>query len=142
RNYVEDVQAILVRPDCERNQWVLPEASLFQPGRAQLTVQGTQRLDEIAKRVNELKHDGSEVVVAAYADPKSNPAFAATLTKQQSEAVASYMKDHHGIHKMGLVSKRKVTPLGMGVRPAPVEPGRDSNPPPARVEVLVFVPRK
>lgn len=142
RNYVEDAQALLVRPNCERNQWVLPEASLFEPGRAQLTVPGKQRLDEVARRVNELKHDGSEVVVVAYADPKTNPTFAATLTRQQSEVVANYLKDQHGVHKMGLVSRRKVKALGMGVRPAPAEPGRDGNPPPARVEVLVFVPRK
>jgi phospholipid/cholesterol/gamma-HCH transport system substrate-binding protein len=142
RNYVEDPKALLVRPDSERNRWVFPEADLFEPNRAQLTAPGRQRLDEIAQRVNELKHDGSEVVVVAYADPKTDPTFAATLTRQQSEAVAFYLKDRHGVHKTGWLSTRPVKSLGLGVRPPPEEPGRDRNPPPARVEVLVFVPRK
>jgi phospholipid/cholesterol/gamma-HCH transport system substrate-binding protein len=142
RNYVEDSQAILVRPECECNQWVLPETSLFESGRSQLTVQGRQRLDDIAKRVNELKHNGSEVVVVAYADPKTDAAFAATLTEKQSEVVAGYLKDHHSVHKMGWLSTRPVKALGMGVKPPPAESGRDDTSPPARVEVLVFVPRK
>ena len=37
RNYVEDPQAVLVRPDCERNRHCFAEADLFEPGRAVLT---------------------------------------------------------------------------------------------------------
>jgi outer membrane protein OmpA-like peptidoglycan-associated protein len=143
RNYVEDAQALLVRPNAECNQWVLPENTLFEPGRAQLTAPGKQRLDEIARRVNELKHDGSEVVVVAYADPKATSAtFAQTLTRQQSDAVLTYLKDTHGVHKMGWLSSRPVKALGLGTKSAPADPSRPNDLPPARIEVLVFVPQK
>ncbi|HXG10191.1 MAG TPA: MlaD family protein [Gemmataceae bacterium] len=142
RNYVEDPQALLVRPNSERNRWIFAEADLFEPGRAQLTAGGRQKLDEIAPRINELKHDGSEVVVVAYADSKINPSYAATLTRQQSEAVLTYLKDRHQVHKMGWLSSRPAKALGLGVKAPPPEPGQDATLPSSRVEVLVFVPQK
>jgi outer membrane protein OmpA-like peptidoglycan-associated protein len=142
RNYVKDPQGLLVRPECERNMWIFPEASLFEPDSARLTTDGQKKLDEVAKKVNELKHDGSDVVVVAYADPRANAAGALTLTQKQSEVVMNYLKDQHQVHKMGWISSRSIKALGMGVKPAPPEPGRESGMPPARVEVLVFVPRK
>lgn len=142
KNYVKNPEALLIRPDCERNQWVFPEGNLFDKDSARLTTDGRKKLDDLAKRVNELKHDGSEVVVVAYADPKTNPTYAAHLTRQQSLEVANYLKDRHSVHKTGWFSTRPVTALGLGVELAPHEPGRDANPPPSRVEVLVFVPQK
>lgn len=142
KNYVKNPQALLIRPDCERNQWVYSEANLFDKDSARLTTDGRKKLDDLAKRVNELKHDGSEVVVVAYADPKSNPTYAAYLTRQQSLEVANYLKDKHSVHKTGWFSTRPVTALGLGIEEAPPEPGRSANPPPSRVEVLVFVPQK
>jgi hypothetical protein len=53
--------------------------------------------------------------------------------------VVEYLKTRHGAHKMGIFSSRKVVPLGQGVQRPPV-PERDALPP-ARVEVLVFVPQ-
>jgi phospholipid/cholesterol/gamma-HCH transport system substrate-binding protein len=140
RSYVEDPYATLVRPNAERNRKVFAEADLFEPGRAVLTSAGRQRLDEIAPWLNGLKPKGSGVVVVAYADPKdADPAYALTVTRQQSEAVADYLKEAHSVHKLGWFSSRKVTPLGQGVNPPPV-PEKESLPP-ARVEVLVFVPQ-
>ncbi len=139
--YVEDPTALLVRPNCERNRQVFAEAALFEPGRAVLTSQGRQRLDELAPWLEGLKHKGSEVVVAAYADPHGTVpgSVALALTRQQSEVVCEYLKDHHSVQKLGWFSSRKVTAVGLGAGPPPA-PERDSLPP-ARVEVLVFVPQ-
>jgi len=140
RSYVEDPYDLLVRPECERNRQWFAEADLFEPGRAVLTAQGRERLDQLAPWLAGLKHKGSEVVVAAFADPShTDAALARTLTRQQSEAVCSYLRDHHAVQKMGWFSSRKVTALGCGLNHSPLpEP---DNLPPARVEVLVFVPQ-
>ena len=140
RDYVEDADELLIRPNCERNRQYFAESELFEQGRAVLTAQGRQRLDTLAPWLEGMKHKGSEVVVAAYADPKkSSPPVAQALTRQQSEAVCDYLKKQHSVQKMGWFSSRKVTPLGRGVNPSPT-PERDPLPP-ARVEVLVFVPQ-
>jgi phospholipid/cholesterol/gamma-HCH transport system substrate-binding protein len=140
RDYVEDPASLLVRPNCERNRRYFAEAELFEPGRAVLTAQGRQRLDDLAPWLEGLKHKGSEVVVASYADPRKMESVSAqTLTRHQSEAVCDYLKKQHSIQKMGWFSSRKVTALGRGVHPPPT-PERDELPP-ARVEVLVFVPQ-
>jgi phospholipid/cholesterol/gamma-HCH transport system substrate-binding protein len=141
RGYVEDPVALLVRPDCERNRKCFAEEELFEPGRAVLTVQGRQRLDALAPWLEGMKHKGSEVVVVSYADPKNSSASTAlTITRQQSEAVCEYLKKQHGAQKMGLFTSRTVKPLGRGVNPPP-QLERELLPP-ARVEVLVFVPQK
>src|SRR5438445_8119302 len=56
RNYVEDPEAILVRPNCERNPQCFAETELFEPGRAVLTAQGKRRLDELVPWLEGLKH--------------------------------------------------------------------------------------
>ncbi|MBV9123121.1 MAG: MCE family protein [Planctomycetes bacterium] len=137
RSYVQDAYQTLVRPDCERNRRWFTEAELFEPGHAVLTAQGRQRLDELAPWILGLSHQGSEVVAAAYAQPGTNPDTARALTQKQSEAVCQYLKDHYGIHKLGWVSRRKVTALGLGTDPPPV-PVAEKLP---GVEVLVFVPQ-
>jgi phospholipid/cholesterol/gamma-HCH transport system substrate-binding protein len=144
RGYDRDAQALLVRPDCERVQTVFAENDLFEPGRSALTAQGKQRLDSIAEKLKgSLKHDGSDLVVVAHADPKTggSAALARTLTESQSSAVASYLKDRHSVQKAGWVTWRDVTALGLGTDPYPGEE-KGAKLPPARVEVLVFVPQK
>jgi phospholipid/cholesterol/gamma-HCH transport system substrate-binding protein len=140
RDYVEDAANLLVRPNCERNRQCFAEADLFEPGRAVLTAQGREHLDRLAPWLEGMKHKGSEVVIATYADPHtSSPKVARALTRQQSEAVCDYLKRQHSIQKMGWFSSRKVTALGQGVNPPPAP---ESDPlPPARVEVIVFVPQ-
>jgi phospholipid/cholesterol/gamma-HCH transport system substrate-binding protein len=139
--YVEDPTALLVRPNCERPRQFFAEEDLFEPGRAVLTAQGKQRLDGLVPWLEGLKHKGSEVVIVAYADPRtatSAPA-ALALTRGQSEAVCEYLLRQHAVHKMGWFSSRKVTALGMGLQRPPVP---ETTPlPPARVEVQVFVPQ-
>src|SRR5262249_28338790 len=140
RGYVEDATALLVRPDCERNRQVFAEAELFEPGRAVLTAQGKKRLDELAPWLAGLKHKGSEVVVVSYADPKGGRnAAVQALTRQQSDAVCTYLKDPHPVPKMGWFTSRKVVSLGMGANPPPA-PEKEQLPG-ARVEIVVFVPQ-
>ncbi len=136
----EDPEALLVRPNCECNRQCFAEGDLFEPGRAVLTADGRRRLDELAPWLAGLKHKGSEIVVVAYADPQGpNANLAKAITRQQSDAVCAYLKGHHAVQKMGWFSSRKVAALGLGTAPSPVQ--EKENLPPARVEVLVFVPQ-
>lgn len=139
RSYVKDAHKLLVRPDCEANRQVFAEGELFEPGHSVLTTQGKQHLDRLVPWLEGLKHQGSEVVVAAYANPGGESRTALTLTQKQSEAVAAYLKDHHAIQKMGLMSRRPVTPIGLGTSPPPGTP--KAKLPTPRVEVIVFVPQ-
>lgn len=142
RNYVEDPNELVFRPNSERNRRWFASADLFEPGRAVLTAQGQERLRSIVPWMNGLtQHDGAEAVIVAYADPEAADATAAkTLTQQQSETVGNFLKDNHALHKrFGLVA-RKLTMRGLGTAGPPVP---ESEPlPAARVEVLVFVPQK
>jgi phospholipid/cholesterol/gamma-HCH transport system substrate-binding protein len=139
--YVENPTDALVRVNCERNRWWFPENDLFEAGRAVLTAHGRQMLDDLAPKMTGFKQKGTEVVVVSYADPKMTTTdVAMPLTRQRSEAVVTYLKDKHSIHGPGWISSaRKVTAVGMGVRPAPLP--ESDNPPAARTEVLVFVPQ-
>jgi phospholipid/cholesterol/gamma-HCH transport system substrate-binding protein len=141
RNYVVDANKELIRPDCKRHRKWFREAELFEPGRAVLTDRGRQRLDEAAGWMNEHKEGGSEVVVAAFADPNRNPEFAQTLTQKQSQVVVDYLRSNHRVQRMGFWwwSNRTVRALGCGVNPPPVP--ETEHLPPARVELLVFVPQ-
>jgi len=144
RSYLEDPVALLVRTGSEKNRKVFAESELFEPGRARLTFGGEEKLQEVARWANALKHKGSEVVIVSYLDPtKADPKLARTISKDQSQAVAKYLMDKHKIHKTGgwlnPISSRKVIPLGMGIDPPP-EP-ETATLPPARVEVIVFVPQ-
>ncbi len=139
RSYVEDRTALLVRPAHDRyRQWVRA-GELFEPGRAVLHDAGKEKLNDLAAWLNGLKPKGSDVVVAAYADPKSSPSAAAALalTQKESEVVVDYLKNTHKVHKVGWVRTRDVTPVGLGTDPPP---DRETGLPPARVELIVFVP--
>jgi outer membrane protein OmpA-like peptidoglycan-associated protein len=140
RSYVEDRTALLVRPAHDRQrQWVLAD-QLFEPGRAVLTDAGREKLNELAAWLNGVKPKGSDVVVAAYADPKVAPSAAAAqaLTQTQSEVVVTYLKDTHKVHKLGWFRSRDVKPLGLGTDPPP---DNETGLPPARVEFIVFIPQ-
>jgi hypothetical protein len=83
----------------------------------------------------------SEVVVAAFADPKSpdlTAGAARTLTKKQADAIVEFLKEH-GVHKMGYVTRRSVTPVGLGFDPTPVV--EKESLPAGRIEIILFVPR-
>ncbi|MFO0843363.1 MAG: MlaD family protein [Gemmataceae bacterium] len=138
--YIDDPVGVLVRPGHERHRKVFAEADLFEPGRSVLLAKGKEKLDDLASWFGDLRQKGSEVVVVSYADPKGGDArVALSVSRQQSEAVAEYLKTSQKIHKLGWFSWRKVVPFGMGGQPAPQ---RESEPlPPARTEILVFTPQ-
>ena len=141
RSYVEDSTALLVRPECEKDRVVYSPEFLFEPNSSVLTTEGRERLNQCAMWLYGQHQKKSEVVVAAFADPKSpdlTAPAARTLTKKQAEAVAEFFKEH-GVHKMGYVTRRSVTPVGLGFDPTPVV---EKEPLPAsRVEIILFVPR-
>jgi len=100
-------------------------------------------VDRAADWLNDRKDEGSEVVVAAFADPKKYEAdFAYVLTQKQSESVTDYLKANHKIHRVGYWwwSNRRVLALGCGVAPSPV-PEKEKLPA-SRIELIVFVPAK
>lgn len=139
RNYVQDARKILVRPECERYRQWFAERDLFEPNQAVLTAQGRQKLDELAPWLNGLKHKGSDVVVTSYSGTDLNDRVALTVSQKQADTICKYLIDKHKVDKMGLLSWRKVTPLGCGSNAPPV-PDKEKLPRP-RVEVLVFVPQ-
>jgi phospholipid/cholesterol/gamma-HCH transport system substrate-binding protein len=141
RSYVEDPVSALVRPDCDRDRVVYGPEHFFETGTSILTEDGKARLGECAAWLNGQRPKNSEVVVAAFADPKSpdltGPA-ARMLTRKQAEVIVEFFRDR-GVHKMGYVSRRNVTPVGHGFDPSPVV---EKEPLPAsRIEVILFVPR-
>jgi phospholipid/cholesterol/gamma-HCH transport system substrate-binding protein len=79
--------------------------------------------------------------VAAFADSKSpdlTGPSAKALTRKQAETITEFFKER-GVHKMGYVTRRSVTPLGHGFDPTPVV---EKEPlPPGRIEIILFVPR-
>jgi len=64
------------------------------------------------------------------------------LTRQQAEVVLGDLKAR-GVHKIGWVTRRKMTALGLGLATPPVaESGADKSPvPPSCLQVLVFTPQ-
>jgi hypothetical protein len=141
RNYVEDSAAILVRPNDRRDMWYYSSKDLFEPGKAELSYQGQVHLNNLANLIKENKHPKSEVVAVAFHDPadkSQTPAAAYELTKKQAEMVINHLKICD-VHKLGYVTRRKMTPLGMGVKPSPVIE-KDPLPIPV-VQIMVFTPQ-
>jgi phospholipid/cholesterol/gamma-HCH transport system substrate-binding protein len=140
-----DAKDLLIRAHSSGapNRKVLAESDLFTPGRTFLSTAGKRKLDdEVGPWANALKHKHSEVIVVSYADPtKLDDKKAQSITQQQAEEVARYLKDlkvHSMSRLMHISGQRKVHVLGMGTA---LPPNSEESPlPPARVEVLVFVP--
>jgi phospholipid/cholesterol/gamma-HCH transport system substrate-binding protein len=141
RSYVIDPTKELVRPECRRSRQWFAETDLFEPGKAVLTGPGKQRLDTAAEWLNSQKADGSEIVVASFAAPSQNADFAQTVTQKQSEVVAEYLRGAHQVHRTGWWwwSTRPMRTIGCGTMPTPVP--ETEKMPPARIELIVFVPQ-
>ncbi|QEG25476.1 mce related protein [Gemmata obscuriglobus] len=140
RSYVEDSVALLVRPTMNRHQALFQSKDIFEPGTATLTPEGRRHMDGVADWLNQNRVAGSEVIVAAFHDPRDKhivPAVALELTRKQAEVVAEHLKSA-GATKLGTFSRRKVTPLGMGTGLSPAEPAPDA---PSNVQILTFTPR-
>lgn len=133
-----DVTPVLVRPTCRREVRSFHAAHLFEPGTALLTDQGREHLTNLLDWVKE--RDKADLVAVAQVDPNDKTqtsASAAELTRKQTEAVIEFLKAH-GAHKTGLVSRRKMTAVGLGFGPSPVVE-RDPIPP-TYVQVVLFTP--
>jgi phospholipid/cholesterol/gamma-HCH transport system substrate-binding protein len=141
RSYVIDPHKELVRPECKRSRKWFAEADLFERGRAVLTEAGKKRLDSAAEWLNGQKAQGSELVVASFAAPDQNADFAQTVTQKQSEVVGEYLKSAHQVHRTGWWwwSTRPMSAVGCGTAPSPVP--ETEKLPPARIELIVFVPQ-
>jgi outer membrane protein OmpA-like peptidoglycan-associated protein len=140
RSYVEDRTALLVRPAHDRHrQWARAD-EVFESGRAVLTDAGREKLNEMAAWMNGLKPKGSDVVIAAYADPATaaSAAAALALTQKQSQVVVDYLKDIHKVHKLGWFRSRDVKPIGLGTDPPP---DNETGLPLDRIEFIIFVPQ-
>ena len=141
RSYVTDAASILVRPDSRRELVTYSTNDLFETDSAILTETGKGHLNEVTAWLKGLPNHKSDVVIAALCDPAhvgQTPSSAGELTKKQAEAVAEYLKAQKAF-KTGLVSSRKLTPLGLGQGPSPViEKG---TLPPSYLQVLVFTPQ-
>jgi hypothetical protein len=141
RSYREDATAILFRPTMRRERWPFQSTDLFEPGTATLTHAGQVHMNNMANVLKANKSSGAEVVVVAFFDPadkSQTTAGALELTKKQAESVVTHLKSC-GVHKIGVIARRKITPLGMGTNASPVV--ETEKFPPSHVEVLLFTPR-
>src|SRR5262249_31701954 len=141
RSYVQDPHKELHRPDCKFERQWLPEAKLFQPGRAVLTNEGLKHLAQRADWLIARKANVAEVVVTAYTTRGRKVEAAQTLTQKQSEVICDYLTSQFKVHKTGwwFWSKRKVKPIGCGTLASPIPEDAKKKLPTPRVEVLVFV---
>ena len=101
RSYVNDPNKDLIRPECKRYRKWFDEKDLFEPGKAVLTLKGKKLLDGAGGWLNEYKDEGSELVVAAFAEPSEKSDFALAVTKKQSEVVVEYLRSQHNVHRTG-----------------------------------------
>ncbi len=141
RSYVEDAAAILVRPAHHREMWYYSSHDLFDPNTALLHYDGQVHLNNLANLLKENRHKKSQVVVASFVDPTDKsltPAAAHELAKAQAERVINHLRACE-VHKLGMFSRRTMTPLGIGMSPNPVI---EKQPMPATVvQVLLFTPQ-
>ena len=141
RSYVEDAAALMVRPNSKRDMWPFNTRDLFEPGTATLTPDGVNHVYHAAVNIRQNTNKAADVVVVAFCDPMDKtqtPASALELTKKQAERVVEQLKSLD-VHKMGTFSRRKITPLAMGMNPSPVV---ETTPlAPSVVQVMVFTPQ-
>jgi hypothetical protein len=141
RGYVEDANALLVRPAHSRSRMTYNARDLFQPGTAILTDTGRKHLNAVSTWLKGVDNDDADVVVVAFADPGDQsltPGAASEVTRKQSEVVIEFLKEQ-GVHKLGWPTRRKMTSLGMGMNASPVV---EKDPLPAsNLQVLLFTPR-
>jgi len=140
RSYVSDSNGLLIRPAQHRERLTYNTADLFAGKTAFLSEAGRAHLEAVVIWLRGGHSDKADVVVVSYCDPSDSDqtgASALELTKKQSEVVVEYLKSH-GVHKLGWTTRRKMTPVGMGMNPSPVvekEPLPASN-----LQVLLFTP--
>ncbi|MBI3822946.1 MAG: MCE family protein [Planctomycetes bacterium] len=140
RSYVVDYKKELIRPDCKRYRIWYAESDLFEPGKAVLTAAGKKKLDSAVDWLNKHKYDNSEILVAAFAAPTLAADLADPVTHKQSEVAVDYLRSKNA-HSTGWWwwSTRPLRGIGCGNNPTPVP--ETEKMPPARIEIIVFVPQ-
>lgn len=141
RSYIEDAAATLVRPTHRKDGYTYNTQDLFEPGTAILTEAGKIHLETVVGWLKDANHSpDADVVISAFCDPKDpgqTSASANELTRKQAETVEEYLRNR-GVHKIGWVSRRKITTVGLGFGPSPVP--ATVTLPPSYVQVLLFTP--
>jgi hypothetical protein len=142
RSYVENSTELMVRPNHDVKAWYFEPSTIFDPyRRTELTDHGRVALNNVANEMKANGHKHADIVIVAFcdpADPTQTPASSTELTKRQAEAVVDHLKACN-VHKLGTFSRRKITPLGMGMNPSPIAEAIPQ--PPALVQLLMFTPR-
>lgn len=141
RNYVENANAKLLRPDCRQEAMTYNVVDIFEPDSAILTADGRIHLKAVADWVRGQANSKSEAVVVAARDPGDSSQSAAALeqlTRKQSEVALEFLKAN-GAHKMGWWSRRTMSSLGLGKTESPAT-GLE-KPPANYLRVFVFTPQ-
>ena len=141
RGYVEDAAALLVRPAHKRDRMTYNSVDIFNPGTAMIAAGGQEHLNAVANWLRNVKNDKADLVVCAMCDPADKTQTAASaseLTRKQAEAAIEYLKGQ-GVYKLGWVTRRKMTPLGMGMTPSPVI--EKEKLPASNVQFLLYTPQ-
>ena len=140
RSYVTDANGLLIKPAHHRERLMYNCGDLFLAKSAHVSEAGHGHMAYMADWLRGVKSDKAEVVIVAFSDPNDpdqTPASAQEMTKKQAEVVVEYLKGL-GVHKLGWTTRRKMTPLGMGMNPSPVV---EKDPlPPSNLQVLLFTP--
>jgi hypothetical protein len=141
-NYLRHAQALLVRPEAERERKVFPVTDLFEPGTVQLSDAGQLKLDDSIKWLKQaIAPAGAEVVIVAYSSygSKNQGLSDRELTRRWSEVVCDFLKSQRAFKK-GNFTDCRATPLGLGMNRPPLP--EVEKLPTDRVEIIVFVPGK
>jgi phospholipid/cholesterol/gamma-HCH transport system substrate-binding protein len=141
RKLFDDASAILVRPRHRKEDVTYSTSDLFEPNTAILHEAGKAHLIEVTRWLKADHPSTADVVIVALCDPddkSQSSSSAQTLTRQQAEVALEFLKAQ-GAHKIGWVSKRKFTALGLGQGPSPVVESRGL--PASYLQVLLFTPQ-
>ncbi|MBX6316562.1 MAG: OmpA family protein, partial [Isosphaeraceae bacterium] len=142
RRGFDDRDRILFQPGARREGRTLSESDLFEPGRAILTASGRRKLDEFATWFkSQRRPKATEVVIAAFTQDDRGDDVAQVLTQEQAEAVRRYLVSKHALDSVGLFGTRKVAAVGFGNETPRFQDAPDADPPPRRVEIILFTPQ-
>lgn len=141
RNYVENANAMLVRPECRQESMTYNIADIFEPNSAILHESGRTHLRAVALWVkNQPNSKADAVVVCGHDadDSSQSSTLIEQLTRKQAEVALEYLKEN-GAHKMGWWSRRKMQSIGLGKNPLPIPCAE--KPPANFLQVFVFTPQ-
>ncbi len=134
-------EKVLYQPGSRQDRRFFRAEELFEPGRAILTPVGRTRLDEVGRWCKQSSLPKSEVVIAAFTNDDQDVDLAEVLTQEQAHAVRKYLVDKHGIDSAGWFRSRKVAAVGFGTQVPRLQEASSTQPPPRRIEIILFTPQ-